>query len=74
MDEKTLEMAEALSLALVDNGIERIRAQVKARDPNFDGYCEECAEPIPELRLATGATTCIECKTIEEKRRAQYKR
>lgn len=74
MDEKTLEMAEALTTALVDNGIERIRAQVKRRDPNFDGSCEECGDSIPEARLDTGAVTCIECQELLEQQRAHYRK
>jgi RNA polymerase-binding transcription factor DksA len=74
MDEKVLETAEALAAATVQNGVDKIRAQVKQRDPNFDGLCEDCGDTIPEARLDTGATLCLECKLIEERLRAQYRR
>jgi RNA polymerase-binding transcription factor DksA len=74
MDERILELAEALANSLVENNVDRIRAQIRTRDPKFDGLCEDCGEDIPEARLDTGATTCIECAVIQERRRAQYKR
>lgn len=74
MDEKVLEMAEALANSRVENAVDKIRACVRARDPNFDGLCEDCREDIPEARLDTGAIRCVECQVILEQRQAQYKR
>lgn len=73
MDEKAFELAAAVTGALTENGIDKIRAQVRKRDPNFDGYCEDCADPIPEARLDTGATTCLECQQVRERVAAQYR-
>jgi RNA polymerase-binding transcription factor DksA len=74
MDEKMLEFAEALASAQLQNGIDKVRAKVRERDPNFSGLCEDCSDDIPEARLNTGATTCVECQTERELRQAQYKR
>ena len=74
MDERVLELAEALANSTVENGVDKIRARVKMRDPKFDGLCEECGDEIPEARLDTGATTCIECQVILEQRQAQFRR
>lgn len=74
MDEKGFELAEAATQALVDNGIKKVRSQIKARDPDFCGECLECGEPIPEARLDTGAETCIECQQDLEHQAKQYKR
>lgn len=74
MDEKYLEVAEALVAAQLQNGVEKVCAQVRKRDPNFDGICEDCTDEIPEARLDTGATRCIECQEVLEFRQAQYRR
>jgi RNA polymerase-binding transcription factor DksA len=74
MDEKVLEIAEAVTQATVENGVAKIRAQVRKRDPLFDGACEECGDPIPDPRLDTGATTCLECQQTLERIQAQFKR
>ncbi len=74
MDERVLEIAEAVAEATVQNGVAKIQAKVKARDPEFSGECDECYDPIPEPRLDTGATTCLECQEILERLQAQYKR
>jgi len=74
MDEKALEMAEALTIALAEDGIAKIQAKVKKRDPSFAGDCEDCNEPIPEARLNTGATLCLECKQIQEQQEKHYQK
>jgi RNA polymerase-binding transcription factor DksA len=74
MDERVLEIAEALTNALVDNSVAQICATVKKRDPSFDGLCDDCTEAIPEARLETGAIRCIECQEVLEKRQAQFRR
>lgn len=73
MDERVLEIAEALTAALAENEVAKIRAKVQKRDPSFDGICVECDEPIPDARLDTGATTCLECQQFLELRQAQYR-
>lgn len=74
MDEKAFEQAEALTSAIVENNVDRIRSQVKPRDPAFDGNCDDCGDPIPVKRLDTGATTCIECQEVREQRSRQFAR
>lgn len=72
MDEKGFELAEAITTALVANGVEKIVALVHPRDPTFDGRCLECDDSIPEARLDTGAQTCITCQERLEFIRARY--
>lgn len=74
MDEKGFEIAEAITTALVANGVEKVVAQVRKRDPLFDGLCTLCDNAIPELRLDTGAQTCISCQERKEFLQARYKR
>ncbi len=74
MDEKVLEIAELVTAATVQNGVDKIRALVRKRDPLFDGACTECSEPVPDQRLDTGATTCLDCQETLERHRALYKR
>ena len=37
------------------------------------GYCEECGKPIPveRLRVVPHARLCIECKTADDRRKAE---
>jgi len=65
-----LEMAEALVQSEIDEGIRRARQDLPIQPPDFDGHCVDCDEPIPEKRLAFGATTCVSCQY----RREQQKR
>lgn len=74
MDERVLEIAEALTETIVQNGVDKIRALVRKRDPLFDGECTECNCAIPDQRLDTGATTCIDCQEILEREQALYRR
>jgi DnaK suppressor protein len=74
LDEKLLEMAEALTAAITESNVTKICSKVKARDPLFDGNCEDCSEPIPEARLNTGATLCLECKQYQEQQEAHFRR
>ena len=60
MDERVLELAEAQYLATVDDRVAKIREKVKPRDPDFDGRCVECGDPIPDQRVQLGAATCID--------------
>lgn len=68
MDENTLTMAEALARNEVAAGIERVIAQLPRQPPNFDGCCTHCQDPLPEVRLNFGATTCVVCQTAIEHR------
>lgn len=74
MDEKEFEIAESVTTALIENGVKAACSKVKARDPSFPGTCDDCLDPIPEKRLDTGATTCLDCQQIRERTQAQYKR
>ena len=45
------------------------RRSTVAIDPGPNGTCAICGNPIPPLRLATGAGTCIRCQVdIEDGR------
>jgi RNA polymerase-binding transcription factor DksA len=68
MDENTLEMAEALTQATVEEGIRRVVARLPIQPVGFDGLCIDCAEPIVSERIRFGAITCVECQILREKR------
>lgn len=71
MDEKYLEMAEALTAAEVTSGLSSVRANLqKQTHPDFDGkHCvqEDCGDEIPKLRLDAGRVRCTECESRLEK-------
>lgn len=67
MDEKLLEMAEALSASLVDEEVRRVKARLPVQPTGFNGLCSECEEPIEAPRLRFGAITCVECQEHLEK-------
>lgn len=69
MDEKNLEMAEALERAQREESIARAaRLMAPEKDDDFDGeHCVECWEELPAARLAWGRIRCVECQTKLEK-------
>jgi RNA polymerase-binding transcription factor DksA len=36
--------------------------------------CEECGEPVPEVRRTLGKSTCIDCATLAERRARLFAR
>ena len=67
MDEKQLELAEALAASAVDRGISKIRAS-HVKPKGFDGTCE-CGEVIPKGRIAAEYYNCIDCQRLIEHNR-----
>ena len=68
MDENVLLMAEALALSEVEEGVRRAVAQLPKQPVNFNGLCEDCGDKIPAPRIKFGATTCVDCQTLRERR------
>jgi DnaK suppressor protein len=73
LDRSASDLERTLSLLLR----ERDRNKLKAIDDALEriqegtfGYCEDCGDKIPQGRLEVMpfATTCIDCKSLQEKR------
>lgn len=67
MDEKFLEMADALSRVEIEAGIDRAR-QRAPKPVNFAGNCE-CGDEVPKGRQDLGLFNCVACQTALEARR-----
>jgi phage/conjugal plasmid C-4 type zinc finger TraR family protein len=61
------DMAQLLSVTANDDAIARVRAQLP-QGPSLS-HCNECGEPIPELRqqIVKGCKTCIDCQMLSER-------
>lgn len=66
MDENALLQAEKLTQGAIDAGIERVRNSLPVQPPDFDGYCVDCGDLIPEGRVKFGAITCVPCQSLRE--------
>lgn len=71
LNDKTLEMADRLIAAEVDNRV--AQARTKQCDlPQFiawDGEtCFDCGDDIPEERLEMGRVRCVPCQQVAEKK------
>lgn len=60
MDEKQLEMAEALQSNLVDAAVQKHRSKVPPEGYIGKAICD-CGEPIPMGRRQLGYDTCLHC-------------
>lgn len=66
MDEKYLEMADALTQSERDTGIAAARRVEKA-PASFNGVdCVDCEGEIPAGRLALGKFRCVNCQEYKE--------
>ena len=74
MDENVLLMAEALARSEVEEGVRRAVAKLPKQPVNFDGLCEDCGGEIPAPRIKFGATTCVTCQTLRERRASLTRR
>lgn len=74
MDESALLLAEQLAQGEVDAGIERVRKLLPVQPINFDGYCVDCGELIPDGRVKFGAITCVTCQSLRERKSATTRR
>lgn len=67
MDEKFIEIADAVTQAEIAAGI--AKAQHAQKKPvGFDGTCPECGEHIPEPRVSLGFFNCVSCQSKIEHR------
>lgn len=70
MDENVLLMAEALAQSMVEAGIKRASEALPKQPVNFDGLCVECGDDIPAPRIKFGASTCVPCQELLERKMA----
>lgn len=71
MDEKYYEMAERLSTATIEAGINHIRKSVQSRPVHFVGQCT-CGEDVPQARIDAGYYNCVDCQSATETQRKQH--
>lgn len=71
MNEKDLELADALAQAQRDRGIQSAQRAVKPeKHPDFDGlHCVDCDAVIPHPRLDMGRIRCVACQAFIERTR-----
>ena len=52
-----------------DQAIKNYLQQNKRTLPaNFDGFCVECGEEVPEVRIKLGFDNCVSCQELKELR------
>lgn len=71
MDEKHLEMADALTNSIIEAGISKARITQKRPD-DFEGDCG-CGAVIHPGRIAAGYFNCIACQEQIERRGRLYR-
>lgn len=76
MSERQMEFAEALEESLREKALADVRARANAvPPPDFDGkHCNDCGDPIPPKRIATGAYRCVGCQECVERGSKLYRR
>lgn len=72
MDEKFIEVADALTQSMIDQAIEATRHRAEKPPEGFDGTCE-CGEMIPEARITLGYYRCVCCQSNIEERQRMYR-
>jgi RNA polymerase-binding transcription factor DksA len=71
MDEKFIEVADALTTSIIEEGIRASRISQKRPD-DFDGDCS-CGAVIHPDRVNAGYFNCIPCQERVESRRKHYR-
>ena len=71
MDEKFYEMAERLSTATIEAGINHIRMSVQSRPEHFVGQCT-CGEDVPQARIDAGYYNWVDCQSTKERQGKQH--
>ncbi|WP_155837269.1 TraR/DksA family transcriptional regulator [Herminiimonas sp. CN] len=71
MDEKYLEIADALMNSIIEAGINGARSRQKRPD-DFDGDCS-CGAAIPTDRVDAGYYNCVPCQERIEKHDKHYR-
>lgn len=74
MDESTLLAAEASAQSRVDVEVRRAIQKLPKQPLNFDGHCVDCDDMLAAHRLSFGATTCVPCQTLRERRASLFAR
>ena len=76
MEEKQLELADALVESERERSIARSRSQLQPQtSDNFDGKnCIDCPSEIPQARIQMGRIRCVECQTMIERRSKLFAR
>lgn len=64
-----VDMANEVAQLRLNAALER-QLQASSKSAVSAEYCEDCEEPIPELRRVAliGVQTCVECQGLREKR------
>lgn len=68
MNERQIESSEAMLEKRKNEAIEQIRARLPTQPLDFDGLCVDCGDDIPPLRIKFGASNCVMCQEIAEKK------
>lgn len=68
MDEKFVELADAIQEAAIEAARARVTNQKQARPDDYEGDCTECGEEVPERRIALGFFNCVPCQERKERR------
>ena len=71
MDEKYLEVADALTNSIIEAGIKNARKPQKRPDA-FDGVCF-CGSDVPDRRVNAGYFNCVPCQERIESRSKFYR-
>ena len=72
MDEKHLEMADALTTSMIEFGINRARNAL-ARPEDFHGDCS-CGAAIQQARIDAGYFNCVHCQEHKERHDKIYQK
>ncbi len=71
LGDKTLEMAERLVAAQVDNQVAKARTRQcdLGKFASWDGEtCFDCGGDIPEERIEMGRVRCVHCQSVAERK------
>jgi RNA polymerase-binding transcription factor DksA len=72
MDERFLEIADAMNTLLIREGI-KVATKKQERPIDFDGFCN-CGAEVIEVRLKHGYYNCVDCQTKLERHNKLHRR
>lgn len=71
LNDKTLEMAERIVSAAVEERVAQARA-LQRDNPKFASWdgetCFDCGGDIPEERIEMGRVRCVHCQSVAERK------
>jgi RNA polymerase-binding transcription factor DksA len=70
MDEKQMELADALTNSIIEGAISKARL-TQVRPKNYEGFCE-CGAEVPQRRVDAGYFNCLFCQEHIEHRKKYY--